>query len=39
MAGSLAWMAQFRRLARDYKWLPNTLDSVRFAVSAYLISF
>jgi transposase len=35
---SFAWMARFRRLARDYERLPETLKSLHFLAFAILMS-
>ena len=35
---SLAWAARFRRLARDYERLPNTLKGIRFIAFAILMT-
>jgi transposase len=34
---SVAWLARFRRLARDYERLPETLASLHFIAFAYLL--
>ena len=34
---SLAWLARFRRLARDYERLPHTLAGLHFVASAILM--
>jgi hypothetical protein len=33
----IRWMARFRRLARDYEWLPETLADVHFLAFAMLM--
>jgi hypothetical protein len=35
--GSFAWMARFRRLARDYERLPETLAGLHFLAFAILM--
>jgi transposase len=35
---SFAWAARFRRLARDYERLPNTLKSLHFLAFAMLMT-
>ncbi len=32
-----AWAARFRRLARDYEWLPETLAGLHFLAFAILL--
>lgn len=34
---SFAWLARFRRLARDYERLPETLAALRFVVFSTLL--
>ena len=34
---SFAWLARFRRLARDYERLPATLAGLHFIAFAYLL--
>jgi len=34
---SFAWLARFRRLARDYERLPETLAGLHFIAFAYLL--
>ena len=36
--GAFAWAARFRRLARDYERLPNTLKCIHFIAFAILMT-
>ncbi len=37
VARSFAWMAKFRRLARDYERLPETVEALHFVAFACLM--